>query len=327
VLAADPEPSPQRARALWACGWLAVEQGDLVAAESRLAEARALADRLGDEPAAAWGVALSGYAALFAGDLDRARPLLEEGLARQRARDDPLGMIAAMSGLAQTLSYLGDPASETISRQVLALSDEHQVRISVTSAKRNLGLELLRQGRVDEATVHLQEALAAARRGHGHGVPNCLDFLAWAAQGGGEPGRAARLLGSARAAYRRIGATMPRPQLACSERYAGEIRRALSDRAFDAAYRDGEQLNLPEAISFALGEDAAPAAAPAEPSPLTRRERQVAALVARGLTAREIAAELVISPRTAESHVANILTKLGLSSRTQIAAWHASYRD
>jgi DNA-binding NarL/FixJ family response regulator len=66
---------------------------------------------------------------------------------------------------------------------------------------------------------------------------------------------------------------------------------------------------------------------PTAPAAATRRERQVAALVARGLTAREIAAELVISPRTAESHVATILTKLGLGSRTQIAAWHARHPD
>src|SRR5205823_9393785 len=55
--------------------------------------------------------------------------------------------------------------------------------------------------------------------------------------------------------------------------------------------------------------------------PLSRRECEVAALVARGLTSREIAARLVISERTAETHVGNILGKLGVASRAQIAAW------
>ena len=54
---------------------------------------------------------------------------------------------------------------------------------------------------------------------------------------------------------------------------------------------------------------------------LTRREREVAALVARGLTNRQIAAELVIGERTAEMHVGNLLGKLGLTSRAQLAVW------
>jgi DNA-binding NarL/FixJ family response regulator len=54
---------------------------------------------------------------------------------------------------------------------------------------------------------------------------------------------------------------------------------------------------------------------------LTRREAEVAELVSRGMSNKEIAGALVISQRTAETHVENILTKLGLTSRTQVAAW------
>ena len=57
------------------------------------------------------------------------------------------------------------------------------------------------------------------------------------------------------------------------------------------------------------------------PSPaLTRREREVAALIAEGLTNRQIAERLVISERTADTHVANILGKLGCATRAQVAA-------
>ncbi|MEU2014165.1 helix-turn-helix transcriptional regulator, partial [Nocardia sp. NPDC019302] len=56
----------------------------------------------------------------------------------------------------------------------------------------------------------------------------------------------------------------------------------------------------------------------------TKREREVAELVAEGLTNREIAARLVISPRTAQGHVEHVLTKLGFTSRTQVAAWIAA---
>ncbi len=53
---------------------------------------------------------------------------------------------------------------------------------------------------------------------------------------------------------------------------------------------------------------------------LTRREREVAALVAAGLSNREVAERLVISERTADAHVEHILAKLGISSRTEITA-------
>ncbi len=56
---------------------------------------------------------------------------------------------------------------------------------------------------------------------------------------------------------------------------------------------------------------------------LTRREQEIALLVGRGLTNRQIALELSISERTVENHVGKILKKLGFSSRTRIAAWAA----
>jgi DNA-binding CsgD family transcriptional regulator len=60
--------------------------------------------------------------------------------------------------------------------------------------------------------------------------------------------------------------------------------------------------------------------------PLTTREREIAALVAQGLSNREIAQRLVISERTAQNHVQHILVKLGFSNRAQIAAWATQKR-
>ena len=57
--------------------------------------------------------------------------------------------------------------------------------------------------------------------------------------------------------------------------------------------------------------------------PLTRREREVAALIARGMSNKDIASALVISQRTAEGHVEHILAKLNFTSRSQVAAWIA----
>ena len=81
------------------------------------------------------------------------------------------------------------------------------------------------------------------------------------------------------------------------------------------------------AVAMALGEPAGaakPARACPDPARLTAREREVAALIAQGLSNRDIAARLVISARTAETHVQHIMVKLGLTARTQIAAWTAA---
>ena len=90
--------------------------------------------------------------------------------------------------------------------------------------------------------------------------------------------------------------------------------------AFGAAWAAGRALPLEEAVAEALADDRPVASGPAD-GPLSARELEVAALIAQGLTNQEIADRLVIGRRTAETHAANILGKLGLSARPQIAAW------
>ena len=110
-----------------------------------------------------------------------------------------------------------------------------------------------------------------------------------------------------------------RPGPTASSRHA----RCLGKQRFRELFRRGSQLSLDDAVRFALDADpdAEPPPAPVEPSPLTRRELEVADLVADGLSNPEIAARLFISVRTAQGHVENILRKLGFNSRSLIAAW------
>jgi DNA-binding NarL/FixJ family response regulator len=99
-----------------------------------------------------------------------------------------------------------------------------------------------------------------------------------------------------------------------------------------AAVTQGEEMTIDEAIAYALGDGADEPSAAARPGPvgaavlLTPREWQICELVSEGLSNRELASRLVISPRTAESHVQNVMTKLGCSSRARIAAWTAARR-
>lgn len=96
----------------------------------------------------------------------------------------------------------------------------------------------------------------------------------------------------------------------------------MGDRAFETEFRDDLGTRFEEAAAYALDEIGRPDTS-AEPGPttLTRREQQVAELVADGLTNKAIAGKLVISQRTAQGHVEHILSKLGFTSRSQIAAW------
>jgi non-specific serine/threonine protein kinase len=165
------------------------------------------------------------------------------------------------------------------------------------------------------------------------GIAVVLETLAWVATAT-DPARAATLLGAAQNEWDKIE-TSARvlPWLGGPHREAMDAARtSLGDAAFNSAWSDGRVLDQSTAIALAL-EEPAPGAkgttgswALASHSGLTRRERQIAELVHHGLSNKEIADSLVISPRTAETHVENILTKLGFTSRTQIAAWVGEQR-
>ena len=94
-----------------------------------------------------------------------------------------------------------------------------------------------------------------------------------------------------------------------------QTRQALGEAAFQAAYHRGLELPAEDAVAYALQQSSAkpPASAVPAEAPLTPRELQVARLIVRGRSNREIATELVIPQRTAENHVEHILAKLGFT--------------
>ena len=178
----------------------------------------------------------------------------------------------------------------------------------------------------------LQEESLTLRRelGDRGGVAECLEGLSGVAGATGKASRAVRLWAAAEAIRQEIGAPLPPGHRSLHATYVTAARSQLDDAAFAEAWATGKAISQEAAIEYALGaaEPTLPAALlPEEPSsgrrtsPLTRREEQVAVLVARGLTDRQISSELVISERTVTTHVGRILKKLKLNSRTQLAAW------
>ncbi|MGH3089655.1 MAG: response regulator transcription factor, partial [Rubrobacteraceae bacterium] len=108
------------------------------------------------------------------------------------------------------------------------------------------------------------------------------------------------------------------------EKYNAAISSHLDEAVIEAAWNEGRAMTSEEAVEYALSdEDKNPPVEkhPETPDILTRREREVASLVGRGLSNREISDELGVSERTVEGHVSKVLKKLGLRSRAGIAAW------
>ena len=127
-----------------------------------------------------------------------------------------------------------------------------------------------------------------------------------------------------------IGTALSPLQLQTLEPYIAAPRAQVDDAAWEAAWQEGRRMSLEQTVEYALSEyplsdeEPLPAKMPVPEeslSGLTSREVEVAALVARGLTNRQIASELSISEHTVANHIAKILRRLELGSRSQLTAW------
>ncbi|MEV3962255.1 protein kinase [Nocardia sp. NPDC050193] len=313
---------PDRVKALRVAIDLAAAQGDFRSAATLLQEGRVLVER---DPTpmlqAQMNHAAAGLA-LLSGDPARAAPLLDAVIDVYRANPTGHLHIHALTLLGMAYEMRGETEKAI----------EHQQRlIAITGgcggilyralAMRSLGVAEWRRGNVDRAQELIEEALRVDRPLNSHLVLTfCLEALSWVACHRHEAERAAVLMGAARHLWPaggsrgRVFDTLSPFHEECEQ----SARKTLGDKKFDAAFERGRTMSAAVARAYALREQSA---GHAQTARLTKRERQVATLVAQGLSNRQIATELVVSPRTAQGHVENILTKLGFTSRAQIAAW------
>jgi len=176
------------------------------------------------------------------------------------------------------------------------------------------------QGALNEAQADARQALSIAIDVGGEViVPDLLESLAGVARIEGSHRDAVRLNGMAAAARERMGSRRFKVFDDAHEKSVAELRTALGDNDFDEAWAEGASLSMEEAIAFVQrgrGERKRPASGWAS---LTPTELDVVRLVGEGLSNKDIAARLFVSPRTAESHLSHVYSKLGLSSRVQLA--------
>ena len=314
-----------RAQALYAASFLAIQTGEAGAAGEMLAE---LAEYLDDERLRAGHAECTGMATFFAGDLPGGAELLERALAGYRVAGDALPVFNTLILLAAVYFFLDDPRGAAAAAEALELTEQHEARWSRGYALWAVAVHHWRAGDHGEAAALLREAIAS-RLADRTLLAFLLEALAWCHTAAARHERAAQLLGCTTAVWRlsgaRIGETSP--YQAIDQQCAEQTRAALGTEAFEVAFTEGAASGLEETISYALDEKPAkttPGPPHAnEPADLTRREQEIAELVARGMSNKDIAATLVIGRRTVETHVENILVKLGFTSRTQVASWLA----
>jgi len=339
ALALAGESTVWRARGLLAACFLAGISGDRAAAGVLLEQGTALAQQLNDPATHAFAAWIAGGACMFAGDLPQAIAHCEDGLAVLPPGGYAGQRVYLLISVAMSAGLAGDEERAAACYQQIAelaeAGGDYTRRWSSAYSLWALGLAVWRRGDLDRATGLEQESLRFRDLVYDPmGTAMSVEALAWIAGSARQYERAAVLLGAAAGLRRPTGGTMDgfEPVVACHQDCEQQARQALGEKEFQAAYGRGLELPAEDAVAYALQQPAMPPKQPrasAEPGGalLTEREMQVARLVAGGRSNKQIAAELVISQRTAEGHVERILTKLGFTSRAQVAAWVAAQHD
>lgn len=313
-------------------GWTTFVYGDSAGGLELLGEGRALAERRGDEETRAVFLHKIGAAHLHSGDLAQSIVMLDEALDRFRATDDwtPSSLtVFPQRGIAAALENDADLAV-ALYEECERICERTGERWALSWAQWTVGLAHWAAGDVRQSEQRVRRALASTRGTHDYvHIPACLELLGWVAGADGDHRRAATLFGAAGRASERVG----RPLLGLdallrwSAQARAETLAALGAGPYETVASSGASMDREQVIGFALGEEDRPAgpSGRAEPqpetTPLTTRQWEVALLIVDGMSNRDIAERLVISPRTAEAHIQNIMTKLGFSSRTQIVGW------
>jgi DNA-binding CsgD family transcriptional regulator len=263
--------------------------------------------------------------AMVDGGYQEAEALAMEGLRIARRVDDQIDTAMILGFLGTYALWQGDlETADRWAEQCLTCAQDLGDSGWIAGGHELLGYINLERENYPKAQQYLNESLQGFWRGREAMMcAECLEGLAGAAAGLGHHERGARLLGVAAALRERIGSPVPPPRQDRYDRTAVAIRNGLSDAEFQLAEADGRSWALDAAIAYALEPlDAAEPAPAAEAfDMLTRREIEVLRLVVDGRSNQEIADALVISPHTAIRHVANIMNKISVDSRTAAAAW------
>jgi len=270
-----------------------LEEGDAAKAHPLFEEIYALFKEIGDKAYERLAIAGLGWVAFLQGNLSLARSLLEEASTTFQGEEEPAELdnqAWALSHLARVVAFEGDYAkARALHEQCLAI------------VKQLVGTK--------PWTHFYLEGLAAVVAAQGE--------LPWAA----------RLWGAAEALREGTGTPIPPAYRADYEHSVASARTQLGEQAFATAWAEGRSMTLDQVLGeqgkaevttpASTGQPARPITKPSAsyPDGLTAREVEVLRLIAKGLTDAQIAEQLVISPRTVNTHLTSIYGKIQVSSR------------
>jgi predicted ATPase/DNA-binding CsgD family transcriptional regulator len=327
-----PENSLPRARLLWVAAIMAFDQNDTEACRALSGESLRIGTELKDVEVAASALLVAAMPRWMDGDLAGATEQMDSALSLARLMRLDHVELNALDALCSLLAARGElDRAVDVGEQGLALSQDRGELWMRGYLLTFLAQAIWRQGDRRRAGTLAREAATCTHViDDRQGLANVLETLAGMAAESGRPQRGATLLGCAEQVRGQSAMTLMdlyRPQ---HDRSVTAIVRAIGEKAFDAAFARGRAMTIDEGVAFAVEDE--PPAKPAPPvkatpnTELTSRQLEIARLIADDLTNRQIADRLFLSERTVETHITNMLNKLGLNSRVQLSRWVAELK-
>jgi predicted ATPase/DNA-binding CsgD family transcriptional regulator len=328
ILEQSDEQSLERGTAYWVAAWVSLIQGDRDTADRYLKECQKAAGVLDDPVLAAQASHWRAFYLFFVGNLRESIELYKFAIAAHRKAGDTVSVLTGLFQLALAQTYSGDTDQAVRTcEESLELSRRHGERWSHAYTLWALALCRWHMGENAQARKAAMEALEIQREFKDDMCTALtIELLSWIAASESRFETAAELANASSDIWAGLGTKTEAlgPHLQADSVHSAEtIRSHMSSQRLADLTGQQPRLTKEEAIAKALGVTSLVASPEAARSPLTPKQGEIARLVAEGLSNRAIAQTLVLSPRTVEGHVENILSKLGFVARTQIAAWVA----
>jgi predicted ATPase/DNA-binding CsgD family transcriptional regulator len=326
ALGRELDDLPAVARSLGQLGDVAHQLGDYPTAQSLFEESLVILRQLNDRHGVAEALNKLGLTVRCLGDYAAARALYEEALGIGRELGDRGWEALVLNNLGRAAYYQGDfAAAHALHEQSLAIRRQVGDRRGTATSLGDLGDVAHQQANYAAAQALREESLALWQQLEDPwGIAYALEGFAELAAVQEQYRLVIRLVASTTVQREAIRAPRSPASAERMQRLVDSARRQLGRAQAGEAWAEGQRLSPEEAVAATAGlthPQPVPASTPNASDRLSPREREVAALITRGFTNRQIADALVIGERTVHTHVANILDKLELTSRTQIATW------